>query len=62
MEKTAIHIINLVLQNLWANEDGAAAVEYAVLISVTVSLLVAGFYFYSNALEKLYNDLGGKLF
>jgi Flp pilus assembly pilin Flp len=50
------------LRNLWSSEDGVAAVEYAVLISVTVSLLAAGLYFYGNALEQLYNNLGGTLF
>jgi len=45
-----------------ADDSGTAAVEYAVLISVTVSLLVAGLYFYANILETLYNNLAGRLF
>lgn len=52
----------ITLQHLWANEDATAAVEYAVLISVTVSLLVAGLYFYGNTLESLYKKLGNNLF
>lgn len=48
--------------NFLPEERGTAGVEYAVLISVTVSLLVAGMYFYVNVLETLYNNLAGKLF
>jgi Flp pilus assembly pilin Flp len=62
MERTALSYINIGLQQLWVNEEATAAVEYAVLISVTVSLLAAGMYFYSTALKTLYEDLGGRLF
>ena len=44
------------------NEDGTAAAEYAIMVSFMVSLIMAGMYFYSNALQILYQDLANKLF
>jgi Flp pilus assembly pilin Flp len=62
MGEVAMSITNFNIRALWIDENGTAAVEYAVLISVTVTMVVAGFYFYSNAVQILYQELGIKLF
>ena len=47
------------LQKIWINEDGAAASEHAILLSLIVLVVIAASYF-GAGVQKLYEEAAAK--
>lgn len=46
-----------VLVRFWVSEDGATAIEYAIIISLMILAIIAAFFNMGNSASDMWNDL-----
>lgn len=46
------------IYNMLRSEDGAAAIEYALIVALIAGAIVAGFVGFEEELTALFNDVG----